>query len=212
MTSSDPAEAAPRTRTFRQGSATVSAVIIMGVAAVFIVAELFDDNRDGVAPILWPLAAVLLTWAVLVRPCVRFVPHGVELRNIVRDATITWPSIDLVESRWALAVVTEDGRDFKSFAITAQRPKRGAGESTAPGGRVRAFGSLAPADPENLAHRSGSAGDVAGRIRVIVEQYERGTARGEVEEVEARAERRPAYTGIAAVAAGLACIVLALLI
>lgn len=211
MTTSDPGEPGPRTRTFRQGSAIGSGALIIVVAALFLVSALLDDARDGLDAVLWPVAVILVTWAVLIRPCVRLVESGVELRNIVRDVVVTWPALDLVESRWALTVVTEDGQEFKSFAITAQRPKRGNSATSGVDGRIRVFGSMTHADPNDLAHRPGSAGAVARRIRGILEQYETGTREGHVEELETRADVRPAYLGIAAVAAALVCILLALL-
>lgn len=210
MTTPDPDAPRPRTRTFRQGSAIGSGALLLVVAALFLLSALRDENRTGWAAVLWPLAVMLVTWAVLIRPCVRLVETGVELRNVVRDAVLTWPAIDLVESRWALTLVTEEGKAFKSFAITAQRPKRDTSQ-TGTDGRARVLDHLKHADPDKLAHRPGSAGGVARDIRAITEQYEVGTRKGYVEPLEARAQVRPAYLGIAAVATALVCVVVALL-
>lgn len=214
MTTDDSGDPGRRSRAFRQTSAVVSGLIVIAVAGAFAVSAVppLFDGSGKVASLLWPVGVILLTWAVLIRPCVRLVPHGVELHNIVRDVTVSWPAIDLVEARWALTVHTHDGKEFKSFACTAQRPKRGTPQTDGITGRVRIIGSLAPATMENLAHRPGSAGLVAERIRGLQEQYDLGVAAGHVEEVGVSAAVRPSYAGLVGVVGGALLVLVAFLL
>ncbi len=159
---------------------------------------------------LLPLGVACLVWVVLLRPCVKLNAEGVELRNVVRNVLVSWSAVDLVEARWTLAVVTKEGREFKSFAISAQRPKRGQVPDAGVGTKV--LGSFTPASPDHLDHRSGSAGAVAERLRSLIEQYDRGVKDGVVEQVEPRTEVRPAYLAIAVSVAAVALIVVSIVL
>ena len=80
--------------------------------------------RDGGAPGLARQAPQIVlaatgVYAVLVRPAVGVTPTGVTLRNVVRDVEVPWAALAEVRTRYALALVTTDGRRFTAWAAPA---------------------------------------------------------------------------------------------
>ncbi|WP_165372720.1 PH domain-containing protein [Pengzhenrongella frigida] len=63
--------------------------------------------------------AATLVYAVLVRPSVEVSPTGVALRNVVRDVMVPWAALAEVRTRYALTLVTTDGRRFTAWAAPA---------------------------------------------------------------------------------------------
>lgn len=48
-------------------------------------------------------------WAALWRPCVGVDDGGVTLVNVFRTVTLPWPSIQMIDTKWTLALVTPYG-------------------------------------------------------------------------------------------------------
>lgn len=55
------------------------------------------------------LVPLVLVWAVLGRPAVVVSDGGIELRNVLRTVHLPWPSVERVETRYALTLHTAYG-------------------------------------------------------------------------------------------------------
>lgn len=166
----DRAGSAPRT-VFRQRAALGIGIGFIVLIVALLVVFAFGGGLDlGVTS--WLLAAAVLLWLLFVRPCVRLTQDGVHLDNLARVTTLSWPAIDLIETRWNLTLVTPEGKGYAAWAVSAQRPR-----SERRGGR---FGMLAgspmPASPADLRNRPASAGDVQQAIQHGQDGYERALA------------------------------------
>lgn len=80
--------------------------------------------RDGGGPGLARQAPGMVlaatgVYGVLVRPTVSVSPAGVTLRNVVRDVEVPWAALAEVRTRFALTLVTTDGRRFAAWAAPA---------------------------------------------------------------------------------------------
>ncbi len=82
-----------------------------GAVAAVIVSSL------GTSAEYLPLIAfvALLAWAGLWRPAVRIDEHAVTIVNVLSTVSIPWPALIDIETRYALTLVTPQGR----FAATA---------------------------------------------------------------------------------------------
>lgn len=201
-------------RTYRQASGLVAAGVVLVVVVGFTLVYLISDRGAGVVPLLWCGAAGCLAVALLVLPCVQVSANGVRVRNIVREFDLTWPAIDLVESRWALTLVTLEDRAVTSFAIATQRPTRARGEAGPAAGLGRVLGSPgAKTTPEHLTEVRGSS---AQRVRRVIEdgaqEVADAVAAGELPAQEPTLTVRPSVPGVIALVAAAVCVVLALVL
>ncbi len=99
---------------------------VAGVAAVALVSGLVTDWR-ATLPYVAPVALLVLwTWAAYWRPAVVVSPAGVELRNVVRTVELPWPTIQAVETKYALTLRTAYG-DYASWAAPAPGRSRALG-------------------------------------------------------------------------------------
>lgn len=75
------------------------------------VAAVFASGLGDSAEYL-PLIAFVayLTWAGLWRPAVRIDEHAVTIVNVLSTVTVPWPALIAVETRYALTLVTPNGR------------------------------------------------------------------------------------------------------
>lgn len=96
----------------------VLAVVVVAACAVGLVTGLVSDAGATLpyAPLL-ALAAVA-TWATYWRPAVIVSPAGVELRNVTRTIELAWPTIQRVDTRFALTLHTVYG-DYAAWAAPA---------------------------------------------------------------------------------------------
>lgn len=67
------------------------------------------------------LLAGYLAWLAFWSPSVTIAPSGVVIRNLLRSHAVTWPAIQLVDTRFALTLVTPSG---KIAAWSAPAPSR----------------------------------------------------------------------------------------
>jgi len=91
--------------TFGRGlTIAVGALCVLGLGLT-----VWRDPAAGlrVAP---PLAAAAVgVWALFGRPAVLVTPGGVEIRNVLRTIELPWPSIQRVETKYALTLYTAYG-------------------------------------------------------------------------------------------------------
>lgn len=99
--------AAPVEFRARVGRGLTAAIALLGVVAL--VSTAVEDPaaalRYGPA-LLVPAAAV---WLLLARPAVIVSDAGVELRNVLRTIDLPWPSIERVDTKYALTLHTAYG-------------------------------------------------------------------------------------------------------
>ncbi len=140
MVSADVVEYRPA---FGRVLAVVVAVLGLGGLVTGLVAD---------AGATWPYVApvvlvVLWVWAAYWRPAVLVSPAGVELRNVTRTIELPWPTIQRVDTRYALTLHTAYG-DYAAWAAPAPSRARVAtagrddvanlpGSTYGPGGSVR---------------------------------------------------------------------------
>jgi hypothetical protein len=140
MVSADVVEYRPA---FGRGLAVVMAALGGGGLLTGLVSD-WEVTLPFVAPVLLVVTAI---WAAYWRPAVIVSPAGVELRNVTRTIELPWPSIQRVETRYALTLHTAWG-DYAAWAAPApsrarvtssgSEDVRNLPESTyGPGGSVR---------------------------------------------------------------------------
>lgn len=190
-------------RVVRQGSSLAIGWGLIGLCVLLGVLFAFGHGGLDVESACFLIAAALILWAVFVRPSLVLATSGIGLHNIVRDIDLTWPVVDLIESRWNLKVFAADGRGWGSWAITTQRPSaRGAVRSG--GGSGLGLGRVAP---EDLKDAPASASSVARTIQEAKEDYERAVRQGQLAPQPEQVRVRPAWPSIAALAAAVVLIV-----
>ncbi|PWJ26094.1 hypothetical protein ATK17_2238 [Branchiibius hedensis] len=194
-------------RVVRQGSSLAIGWGLIGVCVLLGV--IFTFGHGGIDPhsACFLLAAALALWAVFVRPCLILATGGVGLHNIVRDVDLSWPVIDLIESRWNLKIFAADGRGWGSWAITTQRPTARGAVRTGGGSGL----GLGRVSPEDLKDPTASASSVARTIQEAKADYERAVRQGQLARQEEQVRIRPAWPSIAALAAAVALIVIGIL-
>lgn len=204
----NPVQNEPR-KVFRQRTALLGGGFVIAILAIAVVTYAVTRHDDGLTPIFWCVAIALLIWIVLIRPSVVLDQRGLHLHNLLRDVTIPWHHVDLLESRWNLKVFTPEGKGYSAWAISAQRPKGAAAATT---GSIPLLGRRMP-DPSTmeLTERPGSAGDIASKVRVAREDYDRAVKRGAVEADHGPVVIRPAILPIVALVTAAVLIALALL-
>jgi len=104
---SDPAffETAEYRPGFGRGLAV--AIAVLGGAAII---WGLITNAAAIAPFIAPiLLVVVLTWAAYWRPAVVVTPAGVELRNVTRTIDLPWPTIQRIDTKFALTLYTAYG-------------------------------------------------------------------------------------------------------
>jgi hypothetical protein len=135
---------------FRPAFGRVLAVVVAVLGLGGLVTGLVSD-----AGATWPYVAPVLlvvvwVWAAYWRPAVRVSPAGVELRNVTRTIELPWPTIQRVDTRFALTLHTAYG-DYAAWAAPA--PSRSRVTTAArgdvenlPGSTYGSGGSVRPGD------------------------------------------------------------------
>lgn len=153
---------------FRPVFGRVLAAAIGVLCAVGLVLSLIQDG----APALWQVGPWLVlvagaVWATYWRPEVSVDDGGVHVVNVLRSIDLPWPSIQQVDTKWALTLVTAYGR-YTAWAApapggiaTARAARRAVGGRTV-GGRtgLGRTGSKDPTEPAYVPGRTIRPGDV----------------------------------------------------
>lgn len=92
------------------------------IGAICVVTVLVVGWKEGVAEAAafspWLALMTLTCWACFWRPRVTITDAGVELVNVLRTVRVPWPAIQMIETKWALTLVTAVGT-FTSWAAPA---------------------------------------------------------------------------------------------
>ena len=136
-------------REFRPGFGRGLAVTVAVLCAVAFALSLRDTGLRAIWEIgPWLGLIVLVVWATYWNPVVGVDDAGVHVVNVFRTIDLPWPSIQRVDTKWALKLVTAYG-EFTAWAApapggmataraAAKTDFRGLPESTyGPGGSVR---------------------------------------------------------------------------
>lgn len=103
---------------FRPAWARVLTVLVALASTTSLVVLSFTNGWDAwlAAP---PLALVVgACWALFWRPAVVVSDGGVRLVNVLRTIALPWPSIERVDTKWALTLFTVYGK-FTAWAAPA---------------------------------------------------------------------------------------------
>lgn len=96
--------------------------VLFGCVTVLAVGGLIAglvQNFDAALVTIAPIALVVLfVWAAYWRPAVVVSPGGVELCNVTRTIELPWPSIQRIDTKYALTLVTAYG-EYASWAAPA---------------------------------------------------------------------------------------------
>jgi hypothetical protein len=111
--------------TFRPKTGWAFGLVVASLAILGLLWGLPDNGWEGAASVI-PLVLLLIfsAWAAFVRPAVKVDQEGVELVNVLRTHKISWGAIERIDTRWALALFTKQGR-YSAWAAPA--PGRHAG-------------------------------------------------------------------------------------
>lgn len=124
----------PQARTYRPGTSWLYAVAFAVLALWWVGALVADGDGDTLAVVApYLVAAALVVDALLWQPCVRADPHGVLLRNVVREVAVSWAAVTAVHTRFALTVEVE-GRRFGAWAAPATGGRRASRRAPRPPG------------------------------------------------------------------------------
>lgn len=140
-----------------------SAPWLTGLGILFCVGGLVSLATDGTREELLrfgPLLALgaLAVWAMFWRPVVAVSDGEVVLRNVLRTIRIPWPSLNAVETRFALVLHTSGGR-FTAWAAPASG---GPGPMPRAGNRLENMSDQAGRGTVRASERPGSpSGDAA---------------------------------------------------
>jgi len=124
-----PPATAATSRTYRQRSSQLVALLFIAAAAVLIGSMLLSWSTDA-SPLF--LCVLLLgiagSWAMFLRPAVVVDSDGVTLRNVARDVHVPWQLLTDVEARWNVRVFVGE-RGYTAWAVSSQidRPKGATG-------------------------------------------------------------------------------------
>jgi hypothetical protein len=108
----------------------VLTVLVGVVCLVALIMSVLHEGWPGFLTAPWLLLAAGACWAVFWRPEVRVDDAGVHLVNVLRTVDLPWPSIQLVDTKWALALTTSYGT-FTAWA--APTSTRRSGQEISPG-------------------------------------------------------------------------------
>jgi hypothetical protein len=97
------------TAEFRPRSGRVLTIATAVLAAVGAVSALVQEPVDGLRYLPAFVLAVVLVWAFFGRPAVLVSDGGVEVRNVLRTIELPWPSIERIDTKYALSLYTAYG-------------------------------------------------------------------------------------------------------
>lgn len=179
--------------------------IIIGLICGITAAALLWRNgmREFLQVTPWLVLVSGACWAAFWRPYVEVSDGGVRLVNVFRTVDLPWPSIQTIDTKWALTLVTAYGR-FTAWAAPAPGVR----------GAVRATRSDVKNLPSSTYAGEGiRPGDLpssaSGEVAVLIrKQWEALRDAGHLENPRLEPERAPVTWHVPIVAAGAGLIVL----
>ncbi len=162
---------------YRPRSARITAVAIVAFAALVATARVLGDGARGAAPALGLCALLAIAGVVAYwRPAVGIGADKIEVRNVLRTATVPLERVVHVDTKWALAIFLDDGSMITAFAAPAPgaiaaRTMRAEDARGLPADTYLA-GTVRPGD-----RRGTPSGDAAALVRTAWEAFrKRATA------------------------------------
>ncbi len=105
--------------TYRPGASRLLAGAIFVIGAVGLIALQVNDGVGGLLRYGWWLVlAAVLAWALFWNPRIHVDASGVLLVNVFRTIQLPWPSIQEIDTKWALTLKTAYG-SFGAWAAPA---------------------------------------------------------------------------------------------
>jgi len=110
---------------YRSGAAVATGWLLIALAAF----GLFVAMRNGFSftALLIALGVIAFAWLVAIRPAVIVREEALIIQNVFTRHEIDWSSISYIRPTLLLTVVTEDGRKFSAWAISASARSRAQG-------------------------------------------------------------------------------------
>lgn len=93
--------------------------------------ELASGTHAALQATPWLALVALAVWATYWRPCVAVDDGGVHLVNVLRTIDLPWPSIQRIDTKWALMLFTAYG-SFTAWAAPAPGVRAAARLQTGP--------------------------------------------------------------------------------
>lgn len=97
------------TAEFRPRSGRVLTIAAAVLAVAGAVSALVQEPVEGLRYLPAFVLAVVLVWAFFGRPAVLVSDGGVEVRNVLRTIELPWPSIERIDTKYALTLYTAYG-------------------------------------------------------------------------------------------------------
>ncbi|MBW3084663.1 hypothetical protein KEM60_00852 [Austwickia sp. TVS 96-490-7B] len=104
-------------QSFRQWGQLMVGITLAAVAFAVLWSMAGGWNTPSTTTTAWCIAALVVSYAGFLRPCVVVDDRGVQIRNILRDTTVPWNEIDAARSSWSL-IVDAAGTSYTSWAIS----------------------------------------------------------------------------------------------
>ena len=161
---------------YRPRSARVTAVAIVGVAALVAAARIAGDGLRAAAPAVGLAALVAIAgYLAYWRPSIGVGPDAIAVRNVFRRTTVPLGHIVHVDTKWALELYLDDGRKLTAFAAPAPgafaaRTMRADDARGLPRGSYL-DGTVRPGD-----RRGTPSGDAAVLVRTALATHRKGDA------------------------------------
>lgn len=99
------------------GRAVTIGIAVIAVVAVCGIAWQYGPG-DGLRAAPWLALVVWTCWALLWRPHVEVDDAGVRFVNVFRTVALPWPSIQAIDTKWALTLITAYGK-YTAWAAPA---------------------------------------------------------------------------------------------
>ena len=113
---SQPADA--RTVVFRAPRGTMITGVVAVLCAIGLVTALLEAGGLALRYLPVLVLPVVVVWALYARPAVIVSDAGVEVRNVTRTIVLPWPSIQRIDTKYALTLYTAYGA-FAAWAAPA---------------------------------------------------------------------------------------------
>ena len=107
-----------RTVVFHAQHGTVITIVVAALCLFGLVVVLIDDPALALRYTPALLLPVVVVWTLYARPAVIVSDAGVEVRNVTRTVVLPWPSIQRIDTKYALTLYTAYGT-FAAWAAPA---------------------------------------------------------------------------------------------
>ena len=108
---------------FRTKSSTIGAGIVLVLILGLNIQTWFSSNlHSSIVTGIWSSCFSSVIYLVIYRPKIIIFDEGITITNPIKEYTIGWDSVDEVEARYSMSIMTHDGKEI--FAWAAPAPGR----------------------------------------------------------------------------------------